>query len=1000
MVNLRFLLLFAVIFCSGFPSLCQALNRFNTFTYNVNEGLLQSTIWDIAIDKNNFCWISFPNGIQQFDGNTFRTIKIQAGLPDDKFAKFFRCNNGDILISHSRGISKYESGNNSFKEIYKQPAEIQRPAVFIGEDEGHIYFYDESATITAIQSSSLKIISSVKTGMPAYRNISENLPRFSKNILNHTVAFWLSRKICTWDLKNKRLLYQSPEIPNRSPFFLHLLTREKVLYSNYEDNNALQCWDFTMSVNKRFFIQGKDTDSYISRFSTFRWKDKYLVSINNHLYETDSTYLVLKSELVNFQNQPVCGNLGIADLIEDNFGNLYIATINGGIRKVIRNNYPVRYYGSQNKDENKVIGLLPDKKNNRVLVGTSGAGLFIFDTLQRLIRHIPKLPNYKLAFGVNAMVKNNRGEYLLFVMGEKNLWKLKGDLSTLTSQPLSFNDTIRHVVNYFGNTVSYNDKQALVQSMYQLYQTDLASNQTNVHYISSEYTLGKLWHKNKIIFHSNNELTFLDGQTFKAVKKINFPNTGGVRCFAEDESENIIMGTNKGIFKIDSNGLILYHWNKENGLPDECIYAIAVDKKGHIWCSSNKGIFRINSTNNIFQLTKEDGLQENEFNTCVVATAEDGELYFGGMNGVSSFYPSAISSFEEEIKILITTIRVNNTGIIGDAAVWNINNLTLNYDQNSLSFDFIAMANNNPNQYIYQYRMLGIDKEWIQNSGIQTVRYSLPPGKYTLQLYASRSFDKEAKPLKEIRIIIRPPFWKSWWFLSLTAISLIVLLAYFINQKTKKKFAEKIQQIENERRLKEERERISRDLHDSLGAYANAVLYNTELLEKESTDEKRKGLIGDLKFASKDIITSLRETVWALKKENYTAEETFVRIRNFIQPLTRYYSHIHFRIDGEAPADVELPYSRALNLVRIVQEAVTNSIKHANPGDIIVSSKIEENKWLIRITDNGKGFDLATAKKAEEGNGLNNMQQRAAASGFTFTTDSTTNKGTTVSIIV
>jgi signal transduction histidine kinase len=384
----------------------------------------------------------------------------------------------------------------------------------------------------------------------------------------------------------------------------------------------------------------------------------------------------------------------------------------------------------------------------------------------------------------------------------------------------------------------------------------------------------------------------------------------------------------------------------------------------------------------------------------VVATAEDGELYFGGMNGVSSFYPSAISSFEEQIKILITTIRVNNTGIISDAAVWNINNLTLNYDQNSLSFDFIAMANNNPNQYIYQYRMLGIDKEWIQNSGIQTVRYSLPPGKYTLQVSASRSFDKDATPMKEIKITIRPPFWKSWWFLSLTAISFISLLAYFINQKNKKKFAEKIQQIENERRLKEERERISRDLHDSLGAYANAVLYNTELLEKENTDEKRKELIGDLKFASKDIITSLRETVWALKKESYTAEETFVRIRNFIQPLTRYYSHIRFRIDGEAPADVELPYSKALNLVRIVQEAVTNSIKHANPGDIIVSSKIEENKWLIRITDNGKGFDYAIAKKAEEGNGLNNMQQRAVVSGFTFTTDSTTNKGTTVSIIV
>jgi signal transduction histidine kinase len=226
------------------------------------------------------------------------------------------------------------------------------------------------------------------------------------------------------------------------------------------------------------------------------------------------------------------------------------------------------------------------------------------------------------------------------------------------------------------------------------------------------------------------------------------------------------------------------------------------------------------------------------------------------------------------------------------------------------------------------------------------------------------------------------------------------MLAYFINQKNKRKYATRLQQLENERQLKEERERISRDLHDSLGAYANAVLYNTELLEKENTEEKRKNLIGDLKFASKDIITSLRETVWALKKEKYTAEETFVRIRNFIQPLSRYYSHIHFKIDGEAPSAIELPYNKALNLVRIVQEAISNCIKHAGAGEIIVSSKTEENKWHINITDNGNGFDYDAAKKAEDGNGLNNMQQRAAASGYNYTVESTANKGTTISIII
>jgi signal transduction histidine kinase len=254
--------------------------------------------------------------------------------------------------------------------------------------------------------------------------------------------------------------------------------------------------------------------------------------------------------------------------------------------------------------------------------------------------------------------------------------------------------------------------------------------------------------------------------------------------------------------------------------------------------------------------------------------------------------------------------------------------------------------------------------------------------------------------MKELVIIIKPPFWKTWWFLSGAAILLISLLAYFINAKNRRTYDKKLQQLENERQLKQERERISKDLHDSLGAYANAVLYNTELLEKETGEQKRKDLIGDLKFASKDIITSLRETVWALKKEKYSAEECFMRIRNFMQPLTRYYTNIRFQIEGDAPSLMDIPYTKALNLVRIVQEAVSNSIKHANPEHIIISSSMNEGKWCITVTDDGKGFDYLAAKAAEEGNGLNNMQQRAAESGFEFTTISKENKGTTITIIV
>ena len=102
-ITILFFQICCVLYCYA-----QRTERFHSFTYSVNEGLLQSTIGDIAIDKNNYCWISFPNGIQKFDGKHFIRIPVQPGLPDDTKTGLIQCANGDLLISHSFGISKYE----------------------------------------------------------------------------------------------------------------------------------------------------------------------------------------------------------------------------------------------------------------------------------------------------------------------------------------------------------------------------------------------------------------------------------------------------------------------------------------------------------------------------------------------------------------------------------------------------------------------------------------------------------------------------------------------------------------------------------------------------------------------------------------------------------------------------------------------------------------------------------------------------------------------------
>ena len=992
-----------IVYCyySLYAVQAQKIDRYNTFSYNVNEGLLQSTISDIAFDMNNFCWVGFPNGIQKFDGKNFITIPLQNGLSDDKQVLFFRCSNGDLLISHANGISKYEISNNKFTEIYTHVLPEKTPAQIIGEDDNAIFFYSQKGAITGISCKTYTKLSETKTGFPDYSNNNNYRPKISDNIINHKVAFIINNSIYLWDLQKKGMVSKSAPMPDISVFFLKLKTENEILYYNYNVTNALQCYNFDSKKYSSLLVKGKD-DKPISRCNIYTWQNKILLSFNNHIYEIDSTLQLLKSEIVNFQNQPVAGLQGISSCEEDNFGNLFLQTISGGIKKIIRNNYPFKYYSSGNSDSNFVLSVLPDKSNNRILTGTSENGLLVFDTLQHLVKHIRVLPGRKLPAMVNTIIKTPQGNYLLFVGGEKQVWKVSQDFLNIKSTPISTSlpDNMGGI-GYFTTLLYQNDKEAVVQSGTNLYRTNFLTNVTTEHYISPGYIMSGLYINKSILTHANDELIFLDASTFKEIKRVSFKNTGYVRCFAvtpmpagNDKTAIIYVGTNKGIFKIDSTGKILQHLNKKNGLPDECIYAMSFDDKGVLWCSTNIGLLKLNNNNSFQQFKKEDGLQENEFNTNAVAKAEDGELFFGGVNGMSSFFPAAINSYYDKINLFFTKIKINDTDVFKDTAAWNVSSINVPYHQNSLSFDFVAMGNNNPGQYIYQYKMEGVDKHWIQNEDLQTVRYYLLPGTYIFKIYASRFFDEAAISMKEIRITIHPPFYKTWWFVAAATLVILFLMGYLINQYNKNKYRKKLGDLEAERKVQIERERISRDLHDNIGAYANAVLYSTELLENEKEVMVRNDLMKDLKFASKDIITSLRETIWALKKESYTTQECIMRVRNFVQPLSRHYPHIQFKIEGEGSTESRLHYAKALNLVRILQEAVTNAIKHSKASQIVITSSQQNAQWVLDVRDNGVGFSESNLKDTGRGYGLANMKERAAESHFDLQILSSAETGT------
>lgn len=187
----------------------------------------------------------------------------------------------------------------------------------------------------------------------------------------------------------------------------------------------------------------------------------------------------------------------------------------------------------------------------------------------------------------------------------------------------------------------------------------------------------------------------------------------------------------------------------------------------------------------------------------------------------------------------------------------------------------------------------------------------------------------------------------------------------------------------------QERKRIAADLHDNIGAYASAIRADVEKIT-DNGFEKNNISLQNLQQHSQEIINSLRDTIWVLNKDNITITGIGDRIKNYINKLRPSYNNIQFHIHEEINNDVRINSQNALNIFRIVQEALHNALKHSQASNISVYIGSSES-FRIKISDDGKGMQN---ENTVNGNGLRNMQARAREIDMTLSIVSGINEGT------
>jgi two-component system sensor histidine kinase ChiS len=494
----------------------------------------------------------------------------------------------------------------------------------------------------------------------------------------------------------------------------------------------------------------------------------------------------------------------------------------------------------------------------------------------------------------------------------------------------------------------------------------------------------------------------------------------------EDAAGVFWFGTARGLDRLDKTTDTFTHYRVQDGLANDHVFGILQDRQGTLWLSTGGGLSRFDPrTESWRNYDVSDGLQGNEFNPGAYHQSPSGELFFGGNNGFTAFYPEQITDNPHVPPVVITAFslfsRIVRTDLPADAQI------ELNYRDNFVSFDFAALDFVAPGKNQYAYRMEGLDEGWIQAGTRRHADYpNLPPGDYVFRVKASNNDGLWNEDGVALYLTLTPPFWRTAWFWGIVALALGGLaiggyrlrvrglqrrsqeLEVQVAQRTEElrwemdqrvAAEEALRQSEAEKAVVDERNRLARDLHDSVtqALYA-ATLYadaSTRLLASGQVDSAADNL-RKLRRTAKEALGEMRLLIFELRPPVLEEEGLAGALQTRLETVER---RSGLQTDLRVQGDVRPPPDVEEGLYRIALEALNNALKHAQARSVVVSLWLDSESIILEVADDGLGFDPATGGE-RRGLGLRGMAERAAKLGGALTVDSSPGHGTRVRVHV
>jgi ligand-binding sensor domain-containing protein/signal transduction histidine kinase len=657
----------------------------------------------------------------------------------------------------------------------------------------------------------------------------------------------------------------------------------------------------------------------------------------------------------------------VFSICTDSYGALWVGTLQG-LFQIDRQNGKYKKYLMDPQDNNKNSheAIFEDSKKN-LWVGSNG-GLFRYDRTKNRFEQLPLPPVRDKQPGIRRIYEDKKQNLWIGTFG----YLLKINLTDGTQEVINGINKEENTWELPPAAAIQEDRQGNIwigttQGLV-LYQPD-----------SGEFTH----------FYSNpkDPKSLIDNAILD------------IHCSPDGQ---VWLSSPKGLSKlIWENGKVTFeHFTEKNGLANSFVYGALSDQRKRLWVSTNAGISCFNPKTNAFRnYDSNDGLANREFNSGAFHQSKNGELYFGGMSVLVSFHPERMTENQHFPRTVITAFRKMEQPLPFDSLLAADGKIQLKYNDDLFAFQLAALDFTNPGKNQYAYRLEGLQDNWVYTGTQRYISFPhLRPGDYMLHVKSANSqgvWNESA--ILSVPISIKPPFWRTWWFISVATLftGMVVVSGYRYRVHSKINRA-----LELERVKLEENERVrklaAQDLHDEFGNTLTRISLLTELIKTKTkaSGEDINGLLTKISDNTSRMYQGTKDFIWSINPENDSFFEVAIRLKDFGDDAFDK-TGIAFQASGieEQLKTVHLPMGTSRHLVMLFKEAMSNTLRHAHATDVCLRFSAENGRAKMEWRDNGIGFDT---EKASTGNGLQNMRSRAKRINGQVRVESALNEGTRI----